>query len=91
MFNVKSPTGINSEALPVFAKVNSLLFDSKTKVALWPLVEEVSTKSLACSLALRVNILASSLLLLEPPEIIRGSKFKGIGSKNFVAKKLDKY
>ena len=44
MFNVNSPTGINSEALPVVAKVNSLLLDSKTKVALCPLVEEVSTK-----------------------------------------------
>ena len=30
-------------------------------------------------------------LLPEPPEIIRGSKFKGVGSKNFVPKKLDKY
>jgi len=29
-------------------------------------------------------------LLPEPPEIIRGSKFKGLGSKNFVPKKLDK-
>ena len=30
-------------------------------------------------------------LLPEPPEIIRGSKFKRVGSKNFVPKKLDKY
>jgi len=29
-------------------------------------------------------------LLPEPPEIIRGSKFRGVGSKNFVPKKLDK-
>ena len=27
-------------------------------------------------------------LLPEPPEVIRGSKFKGVGSKNFVPKKL---
>jgi len=30
-------------------------------------------------------------LLPEPPEVIRGSKFKGVGSKNFVPKKLDKF
>ena len=30
----------------------------------------MSTKSLACSLALSVNILASSLLLLEPPAAV---------------------
>ena len=42
------PTDVSSDALPVFDKVNSLPLDSKAKVALCPLVEEVSTKSLAC-------------------------------------------
>ena len=45
---VKLPTDVSSDALPVFDKVNSLPLDSKAKVALCPLVEEVSTKSLAC-------------------------------------------